>query len=320
MEQLLNVSKLRLDFAMRHGVVKALRNVSFTVGKGERMGLVGESGAGKSLTGFAIINLIPKPGYICGGKIMFEGNDLTKLSIDEIRHIRGNRISMIFQDPMMTLNPVLTIRTQMIETLKAHQDISENRAEAICLEKLKKVYIPSPEKRLKQYPHEFSGGMRQRIVIAIALLTNPALIVADEPTTALDVTIQAEIMDLLLELCRNEDMGLMLITHDLAVVGEVTQKVAVMYAGRIVEMGLTRDIIDKPLHPYTKGLMAALPQAGTTSDRLTQIPGIMPSLVNLPEGCSFHPRCTLCSDICKTQVPKLEEKSSDRNIACFMVD
>ncbi len=320
MEQLLNVNNLRLEFAMRHGVVKALRDVSFTVGKSERMGLVGESGAGKSLTGFAIINLIPKPGYISDGKIMFEGDDLTKLNIDEIRHIRGNRISMIFQDPMMTLNPVLTIRTQMIETLKAHQDISNADAEAICLEKLKKVYIPSPEKRLKQYPHEFSGGMRQRIVIAIALLTDPALIIADEPTTALDVTIQAEIMDLLLELCRNEDMGLMLITHDLAVVGEVTQKIAVMYAGRIVEMGLTRDIIDNPLHPYTKGLIAALPQAGTTSDRLTQIPGIMPSLVNLPEGCSFHPRCTLCSEICKTQVPQLEKKSSGRNMACFMVD
>lgn len=323
MEKLLEVNDLRVDFAMRYGVVKALRGVSFTVGKGERMGLVGESGAGKSLTGFSIINLIHKPGYISGGNIVLEGTDLAELSIEEIRNVRGNRISMIFQDPMMTLNPVLTIRTQMIETLLAHRNISVAEAEKICLKKLEKVYIPSPEKRLKQYPHEFSGGMRQRIVIAIALLTDPALIVADEPTTALDVTIQAEIMDLLLELCRDEDMGLMLITHDLAVVGEVTQKIAVMYAGLIVEIGATREIIDTPQHPYTKGLIAALPQVGAVGGgdgRLTQIPGIMPSLVNLPSGCAFHPRCELCLDKCTTQAPPLEEKSSGRNVACFMVE
>ncbi|MBU1247613.1 MAG: ABC transporter ATP-binding protein [Proteobacteria bacterium] len=320
MEKLLEVNNLRVEFAMRHGVVQALRDVSFTVGKGERMGLVGESGAGKSLTGFAIINLISKPGSISGGNIVLEGEDLAGMSIEQIRNIRGNRVSMIFQDPMMTLNPVLNIRTQMVETLKAHRSITDAEAEAICLDKLRKVYIPSPEKRLSQYPHEFSGGMRQRIVIAIALLTDPALIIADEPTTALDVTIQAEIMDLLLQLCRDEDMGLLLITHDLAVVGEVTQKIAVMYAGRIVEMGTTRETIDTPQHPYTKGLIAALPQTGGTGARLTQIPGIMPSLVNLPAGCSFHPRCPLCQEICKTQVPPLEAKTSGRILACFMVE
>ncbi|MGE4505686.1 MAG: ABC transporter ATP-binding protein [Desulfovibrionaceae bacterium] len=323
MDNLLQVNNLKVEFAMRRGVVQALRDVSFTVGKGERVGLVGESGAGKSLTGFSIINLIPKPGRISGGNIVFEGTDLASLSIEQIRSIRGNRISMIFQDPMMTLNPVLTVRTQMVETLRAHRRITDKEAEAICLDKLRKVYIPSPEKRLDQYPHEFSGGMRQRIVIAIALLTDPALIIADEPTTALDVTIQAEIMDLLLELCSKEHMGLLLITHDLAVVAEVTQKIAVMYAGRIVEMGSTREIIDQPLHPYTRGLIAALPQAGGIGTgergRLQQIPGVMPSLKNLPSGCSFHPRCSLCAEQCRSSVPPLLAQPSGRSVACFMV-
>lgn len=321
MEKLLEVNNLRVEFALRQGTVKALRDVSFTVGRSERMGLVGESGAGKSITGFSIINLIPKPGYISDGNIVFEGLDLAGKTIEEIRDIRGNRISMIFQDPMMTLNPVLTIRTQMVETLKAHRDISDADAEEICLEKLRKVYMPSPKKRLDQYPHEFSGGQRQRIVIAIALLTDPSLIIADEPTTALDVTIQAEIMELLLELCKNEDMGLLLITHDLAVVGEVTQSIAVMYAGRIVETGSSRDLIDTPQHPYTTGLIAALPQSGASGEgrRLVQIPGIMPSLSNLPTGCSFHPRCELCTDRCKAEIPQLEKKSTGRQVACFMV-
>ncbi|MEF2145806.1 MAG: ABC transporter ATP-binding protein [Desulfovibrionaceae bacterium] len=319
MQPLLEVKNLCVEFAMRNAVLRALRDVSFTIGKGERMGLVGESGAGKTLTGFSIIKLISKPGYISGGSILFEGLDLADMSLEQVRDIRGNRISMIFQDPMMTLNPVLTIRTQMIETILAHKDVSEKEAEAIALDKLRRVYIPSPEKRLDQYPHEFSGGMRQRIVIAISLLTDPALIIADEPTTALDVTIQAEIMDLLLELCREEDMGLLLITHDLAVVSEVTQKVAVMYAGRIVEMGTTRDIVDRPEHPYTKGLIGALPQSCDKGRKLRQIPGIMPSLAKLPKGCSFHPRCELCQDICSKQVPTLETKSSGRHVACFMV-
>jgi peptide/nickel transport system ATP-binding protein len=319
MQPLLEVKKLCVEFDMRGNVLRALRDVSFTVGKGERVGLVGESGAGKTLTGFSILNLISKPGYIADGSILFEGRDLADLSIEEIRDIRGNRISMIFQDPMMTLNPVLNIRTQMVETILAHMDVSEKEAEAIALDKLRRVYIPSPEKRLDQYPHEFSGGMRQRIVIAISLLTSPALIIADEPTTALDVTIQAEIMDLLLELCRDEDMGLLLITHDLAVVSEVTQKIAVMYAGRIVEMGTTRDVVDRPEHPYTKGLIGALPQSCGKGQKLKQIPGIMPSLAKLPSGCSFHPRCELCQDICKREVPLPETKASGRQVACFMV-
>ena len=266
-DRLLEVSDLTVKFALRKGVLPAVSGVSFNLNCGERLGLVGESGAGKSVTGFALLNLISKPGFIDAGRVVLEGRELTSLPEDAMRKIRGNRVSMIFQDPMMTLNPVLTVGTQMIETLQAHRSISRAEAEAIALDKLRKVYIPSPEKRLAQYPHEFSGGMRQRIVIAIALLTDPALIVADEPTTALDVTIQAEIMDLLLELCSTQNMGLLLITHDLAVVSQVTQKIAVMYAGRIIEMGLTTDIIGNPLHPYTQGLIHALPQSGEATGR-----------------------------------------------------
>jgi peptide/nickel transport system ATP-binding protein len=240
MAHLLEVRDLEVKFALRFGELTAINGVSLTLDKGERLGLVGESGAGKSVTGFAIINLISKPGFISDGCVLFEGVELNRLSDEKMRNIRGNRISMIFQDPMMTLNPVLTIGTQMVETLQAHQDVSKKAAEEVALEKLQKVQIPSPGKRFKQYPHEFSGGMRQRIIIAIALLTNPALIIADEPSTALDVTIQAEIMDLLLELCESEETGLILITHDLAVVSQVTEKISVMYAGKIVESGLTQ--------------------------------------------------------------------------------
>lgn len=318
MEQLLDIKNLNVDFALRDKTLRAVRDVSLSVNKGERLGIVGESGAGKSVLGFSIINLISKPGKITGGEIIFDGNDISKYSYDEMRKIRGHHISMIFQDPMMTLNPVLTIGTQMKETILAHMDVSEKEAEEICLEKLKKVYIPSPEKRLKQYPHEFSGGMRQRIVIAISLLTNPKLIIADEPTTALDVTIQAEIMDLLLELCETENMGLILITHDLAVVSEVTQRIAVLYAGRVVEIGPTEQIILNPQHPYTQGLLKALPQMAGTSNRLNQIPGMMPSLFAMPDGCPFQPRCEICEDKCKEQVPGLTTLANGGQVACFM--
>lgn len=318
--RLLEVADLTVKFALRKGTLPAVSGVSFNLGPGERLGLVGESGAGKSVTGFAILNLIAKPGFIESGRVLFEGKDLTALPEERLREVRGNRISMIFQDPMMTLNPVLTVGTQMVETLKAHRDISDKEATAIALEKLRKVYIPSPEKRLRQYPHEFSGGMRQRIVIAIALLTNPALIIADEPTTALDVTIQAEIMDLLLALCRTENMGLILITHDLAVVSQVTQKIAVMYAGRIIEMGLTQEIIANPLHPYTQGLIRALPQSGAgRGARLEQIPGIMPSLYNMPPGCAFHPRCPKKCALCSEEAPALLSRESGSLVACHCV-
>jgi peptide/nickel transport system ATP-binding protein len=316
-EKLIDIQNLRVDFELRSGRVRAVRDVSLVINKGERLGIVGESGAGKSVLGFSLINLISKPGKITGGQILFDGRDLTKLKADQMRHIRGNDISMIFQDPMMTLNPVLTIGTQMKETILAHMKVSDKEAEAICLDKLRKVYIPSPEKRLKQYPHEFSGGMRQRIVIAISLLTSPKLIIADEPTTALDVTIQAEIMDLLLELCEKENMGLILITHDLAVVSEVTQRIAVLYAGKVVELGAADQLIKNPQHPYTKGLIQALPQMAGGERRLNQIPGMMPSLLNMPKGCPFEPRCTVCTERCKTEIPKLCEVECGTQVACF---
>lgn len=320
MSSLLEVKDLVIKFGLRTGDVTATTGVSFTLEKGERLGLVGESGAGKSVTGFSIIGLISKPGYVAEGEILFHGDDLTKLSAEEIRRIRGNRISMIFQDPMMTLNPVLSIGTQMTETLLAHNPkMSKTEAKAIALDKLKKVHIPSPEKRLEQYPHEFSGGMRQRIIIAIALLTDPEIIIADEPTTALDVTIQAEIMDLITELCETDNMGLILITHDLAVVSQVTEKIAVMYAGRVVEKGLTKDVIGNPQHPYTQGLIAALPEGAKGSNRLNQIPGMMPTLTNIPSGCAFHPRCPHVMDVCKQYVPELiKVKGLATEAACVL--
>jgi peptide/nickel transport system ATP-binding protein len=320
MTHLLEVKDLEVKFALRLGELTAINGVSFTLDKGERLGIVGESGAGKSVTGFAIINLLSKPGYISAGKILFEGQELNRLPEEKMREIRGNRISMIFQDPMMTLNPVLTIRTQMVETVLAHQNVSKADAIDIALEKLKKVHIPSPEKRLHQYPHECSGGMRQRIVAAIALLTNPSLIIADEPTTALDVTIQAEIMDLLLELCESEKMGFILITHDLSVVSQVTEKIAVMYAGKIVEAGSTEAIIQDPKHPYTQGLIKAIPGSLQPGTRLNQIPGMMPTLTDIPPGCAFHPRCKISDSVCRAEVPVLISIDEyDRMTACHMV-
>ncbi|MCK5069132.1 MAG: ABC transporter ATP-binding protein [Desulfocapsa sp.] len=319
MMSLLEVKNLEVSFALRQGDLIALNDVSFTLDKRERLGVVGESGAGKSVTGFAVINLISKPGRISKGEILFDGQRLDQFSEKEMRSIRGNRISMIFQDPMMTLNPVLTVGTQMVETLRAHQNISVKEAKEIAIRKLELVHIPSPDRRLTQYPHEFSGGMRQRIVIAIALLTDPAIIIADEPTTALDVTIQAEIMDLLIELCEAHDMGLMLITHDLGVVAEVTERVMVMYAGKVIETAKTDDLVANPLHPYTKGLMNALPGHGCDkNNRLLQIPGSMPNLTEIAPGCSFHPRCDFCQDLCKETVPELRkvEGYEDRLVSC----
>ena len=318
MSHLLEVEDLEVKFALRFGDITAIDGAGFTLDKGEKLGLVGESGAGKSVTGFAIINLISKPGYISRGRIMFEGQEISSWPDAKMRHIRGNRISMIFQDPMMTLNPVFTIGFQMVETLKAHQDISTAKAEAVCLEKLKKVHIPSPEKRLNQYPHELSGGMRQRIIIAISLLADPAIIIADEPTTALDVTIQAEIMDLLQELCETENMGLILITHDLGVVSQVTEKIAVMYAGKIIEYGSTDEIVHHPMHPYTEGLIQSIPGSIPPGEELKQIPGMMPTLTDIPSGCASNPRCGLRGDICTKETPQLRKMKNGVMAACHM--
>ncbi|MEQ6917481.1 ABC transporter ATP-binding protein [Halomonas aquatica] len=322
---LLDVTNLDVRFALRRGDVQALRDVSFSLERGERLGIVGESGAGKSVAAFSLLNLIAKPGYIAGGSIRFDGQELTAMSDRALRHVRGHRMSMIFQDPMMTLNPVLTIGEQMVECLKAHRRISSKDARAIALRKLEQVQIPSPSARLDQYPHELSGGMRQRVIIAIALLLDPDIIIADEPTTALDVTIQAEIMALLLELCEKHNVGLILITHDLGVVSQVTQRMLVMYAGRVIEQGPTREIINDPQHPYTQGLINALPQMATPGSRLNQIPGSMPSLDNLPSGCAFHPRCGFMEradgstrHACTDDVPDFVTSGNCR-VACHMV-
>ncbi len=319
MSPLLDIQDLEVKFALRTGDITAIDGVSLTLNSGERLGIVGESGAGKSVTGFSIINLISKPGFISKGKIIFDGEEISSYSDAKMRQIRGNKISMIFQDPMMTLNPVFTIGTQMIETLLAHKNISKKEAKSIAIKKLQKVQIPSPEKRLDQYPHELSGGMRQRIIIAIALLTDPKIIIADEPTTALDVTIQAEIMDLLQDLCESDNMSLILITHDLAVVSQVTEKIAVMYAGKIIEYGLTDEVISNPKHPYTKGLIKSIPGSLKPGEKLEQIPGMMPTLSKIPPGCAFNPRCTEKDEICYNTIPELKKTVTDTMVACHMI-
>ncbi|PWE31187.1 methionine ABC transporter ATP-binding protein [Maritimibacter sp. 55A14] len=300
---LLDIRDLHVAFPSGRREVEALRGVDLTLERGERLGVVGESGAGKSMLAFAILDLIAPPGRITAGSIFFDGRDILRLPEPAIRDIRGNRISMIFQDPMMTLNPVLTIGTQMIETLRAHRDISKAAARRLSVERLKQVSIPSAESRIDAYPHELSGGLRQRVVIAIALLTEPEIIIADEPTTALDVTIQAEIMALILRLCRENNVGLILITHDLGVVAEVTERLMIMYAGLCVEAGPTRRLIDAPAHPYTRGLLGALPQKARRGARLDQIPGSMPPITALPSGCAYHPRCPLATARCAAEAP-----------------
>lgn len=316
---LLSVRDLSVKFASRRQSVTALDGISFDLDKGERLGIVGESGAGKSITGFSLMNLLSRPGFISSGSITFEGEDIVKMSEKQMRGIRGNRMAMIFQDPMVTLNPVLTIGQQMVETLQSHRTLSHAEAEQIAIVKLREVYIPSPEERLEQYPHELSGGMRQRIIIAIALLLDPQLIIADEPTTALDVTIQADIMELLLELCRSNNVGLILITHDLGVVSQMTERTLVMYAGKIIEAGSTREIINDPQHPYTQGLLNALPQQAQPGKRLKQIPGNMPTLSDIPSGCPFRPRCEYSADICETSKPDII-KYAHVDVACHEVN
>jgi peptide/nickel transport system ATP-binding protein len=304
MTAVLDVSDLRTHFFTRAGVVKSVDGVSFTVNRGEVLGIVGESGSGKSVTGFSIMGLIDPPGRIVSGSIKVNGRELVGLPEEEMRRVRGREVAMIFQDPMMTLNPVLRIDTQMIEAITAHEAISEKAARDRAERALAKVGIPSPAERLKAYPHQFSGGMRQRVAIAIALLNQPALIVADEPTTALDVTIQSQILAEMQELCADTGAALIWITHDLTVIAGLAQRVAVMYAGRIVETGLVDDVLDQPAHPYTRGLLGSLPSAGVPGRPLAQIPGATPSLARLPAGCAFAPRCGFASDLCRTTAPE----------------
>jgi peptide/nickel transport system ATP-binding protein len=308
MGTVLEVSDLTTHFFTRAGVVKAVEGISFSLDAGEILGLVGESGSGKSMTGYSIMGLIDPPGRVIGGSIRLKGAELTTGDETAWRKIRGNRIAMIFQDPMMTLNPVLRIDTQMIEAVQAHYKVSREDALARSREALVKVGIPSPDERLLSYPHQFSGGMRQRVAIAIALLNKPDVIIADEPTTALDVTIQGQILYEMQKLCREAGTALVWITHDLSVIAGLADKVAVMYAGRIVERGTVDEVLDHSRHPYTHGLMCSVPACNPRGQPLKQIPGMTPSLLSLGAGCAFRERCDRATDQCVV-MPNLDAKA-----------
>ena len=312
----LAVQDLMTYFFTKAGVVKAVDGVTFSVNQGRIMGLVGESGCGKSVTGFSILGLVDSPGRVIGGHILFKGEDLVGASEPQMQRLRGNRIAMIFQDPMMTLNPVLRIDTQMIETIRTHEKVSRAEAWRRSRDMLGRIGIPSPEERLKAYPHQFSGGMRQRVSIAIALLHKPDLIIADEPTTALDVTIQGQILYEVQKLCRETSTALIWITHDLAVIAGLADTVCVMYAGKIVESGDVDPVLDVPLHPYTRGLIGSVPSHSRRGEPLLQIPGMAPLLLNLPEGCTFRPRCPRADDTCM-QMPEATSPLPDREVRCF---
>jgi peptide/nickel transport system ATP-binding protein len=313
----LSVRNLRTHFFTKEGVAKAVDGVDLEVAPGEILGLVGESGSGKTVTGFSILGLIDRPGRIVeGSSIKLGDEELTTAKPERLRAIRGAEIAMIFQDPMMTLNPVLRIDTQMIETVQAHLKVSRADALARSRAALVQVGIASPDERLRAYPHQFSGGMRQRVAIAIALLHKPKLIVADEPTTALDVTIQGQILFEAQRLCRDSRTSMIWVTHDLAVVAGLADRIAVMYAGRIVEIGRTADVIERPMHPYTKGLIGSVPSQNTRGHRLAQIPGMTPSLLKLPTGCSFKSRCPLAIERCNT-MPDLVEHATGHWARCW---
>jgi peptide/nickel transport system ATP-binding protein len=297
---LLEVDGLRTHFFTKAGVVKAVDDVSFTLAAGEVLGLVGESGSGKSMTGYSLMGLIDPPGRIVGGSIRLRDSELTTLSAEGMRSLRGNRLAMIFQDPMMTLNPVLRVDRQMTEAIRAHAKVSEHEALARSREALVKVGIASPDERLMAYPHQFSGGMRQRVAIAIALLNRPDVIIADEPTTALDVTIQGQILYEVQKLSRELGTALIWITHDLSVIAGLADRICVMYAGRIVEQGTTEDVLTHPAHPYTQGLLDSVPSRNPPGERLRQIPGMTPSLLDVAPGCAFRERCTRATAICET--------------------
>ena len=313
----LEVKNLRIEFPTRRGVLTAVDDVSFTIAPGEVLGVVGESGAGKSLTGAAIIGLLEPPGRIAGGEILLNGKRIDNLPYEALRKIRGREIGAIFQDPLTSLNPLYTIGRQLVETIQTHLDMSETSARDRAVKLLEEVGIPAARERIDHYPHQFSGGMRQRVVIALALAAEPKVIIADEPTTALDVSIQAQIITLLKRLCRDHGTSVMLVTHDMGVIAETADRVAVMYAGRVAEIGPVADVIHKPQHPYTIGLMGSIPQFETQLDRLIQIDGAMPRLDSIPAGCAFNPRCTKAFDMCKTSRPELMAAASSR-AACWL--
>lgn len=314
---LLSVRDLVVEFPQRKQTLRALDQVSFDIARGEILGVVGESGAGKSLTGASIIGLLEPPGRIAGGTISLDGQRIDNLSPAEMRKIRGRKIGMVFQDPLTSLNPILTIADQLIETIQTHLPMSEKDARKRAIQLLDDVGIPAASRRIDDYPHQFSGGMRQRVVIALALAGEPELIIADEPTTALDVSVQAQIIDVLKRTCKEHGAAVMLVTHDMGVIAETADRVAVMYAGRVAEIGPVRDVVKNPQHPYTKGLMGSIPSLTESVERLVQIPGSMPRLNAIPTGCAFNPRCDQVFDRCKQDKPELIAVA-DSQAACWL--
>ncbi|MBO6894807.1 MAG: ABC transporter ATP-binding protein [Roseibium sp.] len=316
---ILKVSDLIVEFPVREGTLRPVDRVGFEVRAGEILGLVGESGAGKSMCGSAIIGLIERPGRISGGEIRLHGERIDNLPEDDMRRIRGKRIAMVFQDPLTSLNPLMTVGKQLTETIRAHLAVSSSEARSRAVALLEEVGIPAAASRIDAYPHQFSGGMRQRVVIALALAAEPELIIADEPTTALDVSVQAQIMALLKKLCRERGTAVILITHDMGVIAETTDRVAVLYAGRIAEIGPTRAVLSTPSHPYTIGLMASTPSTTGNLQQLSQIPGSMPNLRAIPKGCAFNPRCTKTISPCFKDIPILETVDGSE-VACWLYD
>ncbi|WP_126424866.1 ABC transporter ATP-binding protein [Brevibacillus marinus] len=314
---LLVVKELRTHFRTVDGVVPSVNGVSFSVKSGETLAIVGESGCGKSVTSLSIMGLISDPGKVVGGEILFEGKDLLKLSGKEMRKLRGNQISMIFQEPMTSLNPIFTVGFQIGEVLQLHAGLDKRQAKERCVELLKLVGIPRAEKVADNYPHQLSGGMRQRVMIAMALACNPKLLIADEPTTALDVTIQAQILELIAKLCKERETGVILITHDLGVVAEMADRVVVMYAGEVVEEADVYHLFASPKHPYTKGLLNSLPKLDEQREELGAIEGTVPNPLAMPDGCSFHPRCPLADSRCKTVKPQLAQAGKEHKVRCF---
>ncbi len=319
-EPLLSVRDLIVEFPTRRGTLRAIDRVSFDLKEGEVLGMVGESGAGKSITGAAIIGLIEPPGRIAGGEIWLRGERIDNLPMEKLRRIRGKRIGMVFQDPLTSLNPLYTVADQLIETIRTHLPISEKEARQRAVALLDRVGIPAAARRIDDYPHHFSGGMRQRVVIALALCAEPELVIADEPTTALDVSVQAQIIDVLKEICAERGAAVMLITHDMGVIAETADRVAVLYAGRLAEIGPVRDVIKQAEHPYTAGLMGSIPTLTQTSDRLVQIPGSMPRLNAIPQGCAFNPRCTRVFNRCRVERPDPIDRGDGRQVACWLHD
>ena len=314
---LLSVENLRIEFPTRHGTLLAIDDATFHIDEGEILGVVGESGAGKSITGMSIIGLLDPPGRVAGGRIFLDGQRIDTLSYEEMRRIRGKQIGAIFQDPLTSLNPLYTIGRQLTETILTHTQMSPAAARRRAVELLVEVGIPAAELRFDNYPHQFSGGMRQRVVIALALCANPRLIIADEPTTALDVSVQAQIISLLKVLSREHGAAVMLVTHDMGVIAETADRVAVMYAGRLVEIGPVEDVIQRPKHPYTVGLMGSIPSIGQRIERLVQIEGAMPRLNEIPKGCAFNPRCPKVFGRCRRERPELTPVDSSQ-AACWL--